>query len=73
MRISLYQILARGFRLRCPNCGSKSLFKTWIKSNATCSNCDLKLLRGGESTLGGDGCQLRNHRIWLIALHALTL
>lgn len=53
MRISLYQILARGFRLRCPNCGSKSLFKTWIKPNATCSNCDLKLLRGGGSTLGG--------------------
>lgn len=53
MRVSLYQISRRGLRLRCPNCGSKTLFKSWIKPHETCSHCGLKLLRGGGSTLGG--------------------
>ncbi len=65
MRISLQQIVARGLRLRCPNCGSKTLFKTWVRPNTTCSTCQFKLLRGGGSTLGG---MIINYGITVFAL-----
>ena len=36
---ALWPALRRGFRRRCPNCGSGHLLKTYLKVRDTCSVC----------------------------------
>ena len=35
----VWPALARGFRRRCPNCGSGTLLRSYLKVNDTCSVC----------------------------------
>ena len=47
-------LLARGLRLRCPNCGGGPLFSRWVKMEAACPRCHLLLDRGeADYFLGG--------------------
>jgi len=43
MSVSPRQIIARGLTHRCPNCGARSLFRTWLKANDVCPSCGLAL------------------------------
>jgi len=47
LRLSrLLRFLARGVRLRCPNCGAGQLFSRWLWMRSICPGCHLKLDRG---------------------------
>jgi uncharacterized protein (DUF983 family) len=47
------QIIARGLKGRCPNCGEPTLFPTGsLKINARCPRCDTALNRGEGFFLG---------------------
>ncbi|HRE05726.1 MAG TPA: DUF983 domain-containing protein [Opitutaceae bacterium] len=54
MRVTRAQIVSRGLRHCCPNCGGSTLFKegTWFELNRTCPTCQLKLERDEGSFLG---------------------
>jgi len=48
------RLLLRGFRRRCPNCGSGSLFRRWIVMEPICPGCHLRLDRGeADYFIGG--------------------
>ena len=38
--------IGRALTLRCPECGGRGLFKTWLLMQARCPHCQLKLDRG---------------------------
>ena len=38
--------LARALMLRCPNCGGRGLFRSWLRMRETCPTCALALDRG---------------------------
>jgi uncharacterized protein (DUF983 family) len=52
MQVSVGQIIWRGLRARCPNCGSPSLFKHWLKVNERCRVCGLAFERDEGFFLG---------------------
>jgi uncharacterized protein (DUF983 family) len=54
MKITLRQIIARGLRSRCPNCGARSLFEPGVRLqiNRECPRCGLKFDRGEGFFLG---------------------
>lgn len=45
MKVTRWQILARGLSNRCPNCGGRTLFRkgTLFRSNPACPACGLRL------------------------------
>jgi DNA-directed RNA polymerase subunit RPC12/RpoP len=47
MKVSRLQVVARGLRNRCPNCGGKTLFRegTLFQTNSACPSCGLKIER----------------------------
>lgn len=54
LKVSRGQIVARGLTLRCPNCGSRSLFEAGrpLRLNRQCPNCQLPFERDEGSFLG---------------------
>ena len=38
--------ITRALTLRCPECGGRGLFKTWLLMQARCPRCNFKLDRG---------------------------
>lgn len=54
MNVSKTQIFVRGITHRCPNCGSKKLFRegTLFKLNHECPDCGLKIERDEGFFLG---------------------
>jgi len=38
--------IMRALRRRCPDCGSKGIFRNWLRLEERCSGCALKLDRG---------------------------
>jgi uncharacterized protein (DUF983 family) len=52
MRVTVGQILARGFLHQCPNCGGRTLFKNWFTANERCARCGLKFEREDGFFLG---------------------
>ncbi len=38
-RISVRSVLSRGFRRRCPSCGTGRLFRTYLKQVENCETC----------------------------------
>ena len=46
-------LLGRGVRLRCPNCGSSGLWRTWFSMRAACPRCALNLESGEEGYIVG--------------------
>jgi uncharacterized protein (DUF983 family) len=50
MPVTRPQIIARGLTNRCPNCGSKSLFKagTLFKINSSCPVCGFQFERNND-------------------------
>lgn len=38
--------IGRALTLRCPECGGRGLFKTWLLLQSRCQQCQLKLDRG---------------------------
>lgn len=55
MPVSQRQILSRGLRNCCPNCGRKTLFQPGrlLKPNHVCPNCGMEFERGEGFFLGG--------------------
>ena len=47
MKVTRLQVVARGFRNRCPNCGGATLFRkgTWFEVNKECPECGLRFER----------------------------
>ena len=54
MKITSCQIVARGLRMRCPNCGERTLFEPGIRLriNPQCRHCGVKFDRGDGFFLG---------------------
>ncbi len=54
MSVTRSQIIARGLRIQCPNCGSPGLFKegSCFTLNRNCSRCGLRLERDEGAFLG---------------------
>ena len=38
--------IRRALRLRCPECGGRGLFRSWLMLRSRCQHCQLKLDRG---------------------------
>lgn len=46
--------IRRGLRRRCPVCGERDIFRTWLETRASCPRCGLRLDRGeADFFLGG--------------------
>jgi uncharacterized protein (DUF983 family) len=47
MKVTRLQVVARGLRNRCPNCGDASLFRkgAWFEINKSCPSCGLQFER----------------------------
>jgi uncharacterized protein (DUF983 family) len=52
MRVTVGQIIGRGLRGRCPNCGRPTLFVHWLRMHDRCSQCGLKFERDEGFFLG---------------------
>jgi len=54
MKVTSFQIVARGLTNRCPNCGGHSLFKqgTLFDLNGACPDCGLKIEKDEGFFLG---------------------
>src|SRR3989304_4070593 len=54
MKVTRWQIIARGLTNRCPNCGGRTLFKTGasFEVNRTCPRCSLQFERDEGFFLG---------------------
>lgn len=50
--VSKGQILKRGLRNRCPNCGGKTLFRSGLTMNRSCPVCRMPFERGEGFFLG---------------------
>ena len=50
LKVTRAQIVARGLTNRCPNCGSRTLFKpgTLFEVNKECPNCGLRINRDND-------------------------
>src|SRR5688500_538353 len=45
-------LLARALILRCPNCGSGALVRSWFRLELTCPSCGLRVEREGGHFTG---------------------
>jgi len=45
--------VGRALTLRCPECGSRGLFRNWLRLNARCPQCALKLDRANPDHFVG--------------------
>lgn len=54
LKVTRGEIIARGLTNRCPNCGSRTLFKegSWFELNKTCPRCGLVLEKDEGFFLG---------------------
>ncbi|MEZ5275786.1 MAG: DUF983 domain-containing protein [Opitutaceae bacterium] len=52
MKVSRWQIISRGLRNRCPNCGRVSLFRRMFEVHHDCPACGMSLERGEGFFLG---------------------
>lgn len=52
MPVKPWQIIGRGLRLRCPNCGGATLFAHWLKMHEYCARCGLQFEYGEGFFLG---------------------
>ncbi|HSM36195.1 MAG TPA: DUF983 domain-containing protein [Longimicrobiales bacterium] len=43
---TILEALWRGLRLRCPRCGGRGLFRSWLRLGERCPTCALALDRG---------------------------
>lgn len=48
-RIPVAAAIWRGARLRCPQCGARTLFGSYLKLNASCVACDADFSRSGTA------------------------
>lgn len=42
-QISLWSVLSRGFKRRCPSCGTGHLFRAYLKQVEHCDTCTEKI------------------------------
>jgi hypothetical protein len=54
MKVTRLQVVSRGIRNRCPNCGGATLFRkgTWFELNKACTRCGLTFERDEGFFLG---------------------
>ncbi|HEY1793297.1 MAG TPA: DUF983 domain-containing protein [Opitutaceae bacterium] len=47
MEVTRLQVISRGLRNRCPNCGGRTLFRrgSWFELNSACPACGLRFER----------------------------
>jgi uncharacterized protein (DUF983 family) len=46
-------MLARALTLKCPNCGSRGLLRSWFKLNERCPTCGIRVEREGHDYMAG--------------------
>jgi uncharacterized protein (DUF983 family) len=54
MKVTRFDVVARGIFCRCPNCGAHTLFAAhrYFKVNESCPTCGLKIEKGDGAFLG---------------------
>jgi len=52
MNVTPSQVLARGFRRQCPNCGAPLRFGRWMRLQPACPACGQRWARGDGFYLG---------------------
>lgn len=52
LHVNRTEIVKRGLRNRCPNCGKKTLFASAFRLHRACPNCGIPLERGDGAFLG---------------------
>ncbi len=61
-------LLARAIRLRCPECGSRGIFRNWLTTRERCPSCDYEFAREGGYFLGAQHVNLVVAEVIPIAL-----
>ncbi len=61
------RMLARALLLRCPACGGRKIFRSWLRMRAFCPGCGLRLDRGER------GYNLGSYTINLLTAETLFL
>jgi uncharacterized protein (DUF983 family) len=46
-------MLGRALTLRCPNCGSRGLLRSWFRLNDRCPRCGIRVEREGHDYMAG--------------------
>jgi uncharacterized protein (DUF983 family) len=46
-------MLGRALTLRCPNCGSRGLLRSWFRMNERCPRCGIRIEREGNDYMAG--------------------
>jgi uncharacterized protein (DUF983 family) len=46
-------MLGRALALRCPNCGSRGLLRSWFRMHERCPECGLRVEREGSDYMAG--------------------
>jgi uncharacterized protein (DUF983 family) len=49
----IFAMLGRALTLRCPNCGSRGLLRSWFKLNDRCPRCGIRVEREGNDYMAG--------------------
>jgi uncharacterized protein (DUF983 family) len=49
----LVTLFTRALQLRCPNCGTRGLFHSWLKMKSHCPGCGLRTERGEQGYIVG--------------------
>ena len=52
IRVPALTLLSRAFRRRCPVCGSKDIWTSWISMKEECPNCEYHFVRENGYFLG---------------------
>ena len=61
-------LLTRAIRLRCPECGSRGIFRNWLTTREWCLACDYEFAREGGYFLGAQHVNLVVAEVVPIAL-----
>ena len=67
-------LLVRACTLRCPNCGDRSILRSWFRFEPTCPRCALRVEREGGSFTGSMAINLVvTETVWVVFLVATLL
>ncbi len=69
----LLLLFARAFTLRCPNCGSRALLRSWFHLEPTCPHCGLRVEREGGHFTGSMTVNLVVTQTAWVAFLVITL
>ncbi len=51
-KVTRAEIVTRGLRCCCPNCGNRGLLASWFRLNSACQSCGMDLARSAGLSFG---------------------